>query len=726
MSLIYQTRDDARATDIPTGTDSIFVLGYAEPGDGGAAIWTRVGPTQPPGDPSLSWQDDMGTGDWWILSPHQVVNPKMIGAKGNSNPTGSSGDDDQPYIEALFNYPKNDPNDPDEPDPVRQVYLLPGFYRVVDLDVPIDKSVMGPGVVVPLDQTDESRQWGATLKAGIKAPEAKNPEAHGGFLIGGAGLTPEGTYLQASGEGLVEFFPSRWGQPMQFQIWGDSAQGFGEVTGTAFHIDAPGTNHFDLYPGDPIWIASHPTHIASVSDNNNVVLDDAPPGGDGDYCYWISFVYAEHIGVYNPLNKTITRTGGDVVQDAGKEHNIIYAGLRHEVMSIDTTAGTIELTDPLPGLWPGPTEIRFIHRWRSGTDHLTYLTMQAARGHGFEMNITYYCRPDSAGIRVFRSTNTVNAEYGYYLPYNILGEPASDDPYGAPSYGDMFTNPYGYWNYMTFQHGNVGIHMRDPVSALHVRRNFNLKYDVPVNQEETRELGRFEVADALDENNDPVADPDSFSRRLSILSRNNQRGLALQGYGPGMGNNPNQICIQPNSNPNSKCHFGSWDEVPSPYRFRIAGNTQFSAGVNLANIGTANASANLVLNANNDIVKESSSLRFKTCVEPIQDDYSSRVWELEPVFYRSTAVGDDPGMSHWGFIAEQVAEVDPRLVSWETTESGGRIPSGVLHNQVCALLFNELKKEREVSLGLSSRIRQLESRVSELAAQSDENDAPGS
>lgn len=35
-----------------------------------------------------------------------------------------------------------------------------------------------------------------------------------------------------------------------------------------------------------------------------------------------------------------------------------------------------------------------------------------------------------------------------------------------------------------------------------------------------------------------------------------------------------------------------------------------------------------------------------------------------PVFYRSKCAADPKDWSYWGFIAEELAEIDPRLVRW--------------------------------------------------------------
>jgi hypothetical protein len=63
------------------------------------------------------------------------------------------------------------------------------------------------------------------------------------------------------------------------------------------------------------------------------------------------------------------------------------------------------------------------------------------------------------------------------------------------------------------------------------------------------------------------------------------------------------------------------------------------------------------------IFRITSSLRYKTDIENIEDSYAKRVLDLRPVWYRSLCDGDK-GLTTYGFIAEEVAEVEPRLVNW--------------------------------------------------------------
>jgi hypothetical protein len=65
-----------------------------------------------------------------------------------------------------------------------------------------------------------------------------------------------------------------------------------------------------------------------------------------------------------------------------------------------------------------------------------------------------------------------------------------------------------------------------------------------------------------------------------------------------------------------------------------------------------------------------SSETYKTDIEPVDIELSKAIiLGSKPVWYRSVAEGDNPSHSHWGFIAEQIAQIDPRMVHWKKGET---------------------------------------------------------
>lgn len=80
---------------------------------------------------------------------------------------------------------------------------------------------------------------------------------------------------------------------------------------------------------------------------------------------------------------------------------------------------------------------------------------------------------------------------------------------------------------------------------------------------------------------------------------------------------------------------------------------------------TTASSANVFVASSGLLQRSTSSIRFKKDVEDME---VARAYDIvlntRPVWYRSTSGGDRAEWSWWGVIAEEVAEVDPRLVHW--------------------------------------------------------------
>jgi len=137
---------------------------------------------------------------------------------------------------------------------------------------------------------------------------------------------------------------------------------------------------------------------------------------------------------------------------------------------------------------------------------------------------------------------------------------------------------------------------------------------------------------------------------------------------------------------------------------------------------TGGAAPNVVVDATGELFRSTSSIKYKTEVEDLQNSYSDALLNVRPVWYRSTCSIDNPNHSFWGFIAEEVAKIDPRLVHWKTTEQviqeNGSIenvpcepePEGVQYDRFVPHLLNLIKRQKE-------QIEAMEVRLSALEAQ---------
>jgi hypothetical protein len=119
---------------------------------------------------------------------------------------------------------------------------------------------------------------------------------------------------------------------------------------------------------------------------------------------------------------------------------------------------------------------------------------------------------------------------------------------------------------------------------------------------------------------------------------------------------------------------------------------------------TASAS-NVFINSTSGILQRStSSVKYKTEIEDAELSYSEDlVYGSRPVWYRSLSESDPSDYSYWGFIAEEVAEIDPRMVHW-----GDDGPEGVQYDRYVVHLVSVIQKQQQRLDALEARIAALE------------------
>ena len=128
------------------------------------------------------------------------------------------------------------------------------------------------------------------------------------------------------------------------------------------------------------------------------------------------------------------------------------------------------------------------------------------------------------------------------------------------------------------------------------------------------------------------------------------------------------------------------------------------------------------------LVRQSSTRAIKTGIEDLDRSYAYNMLNnLRPVWYRSTAAADNPEWSWYGMIAEEVAEVDPRMAIWgyaedqmqlveegHTTSSrlrpGAQLsPQGVSYDKLAVILWKVVQDQQTAIADLESKVRALES-----------------
>lgn len=85
----------------------------------------------------------------------------------------------------------------------------------------------------------------------------------------------------------------------------------------------------------------------------------------------------------------------------------------------------------------------------------------------------------------------------------------------------------------------------------------------------------------------------------------------------------------------------------------------------IANDATGSSANVFISSSNGRLQRSTSSIKYKKDVEDADFDFSkSLIKKCRPVWYRSKCKSDRDDFSYWGFIAEEIATIDPRLVSW--------------------------------------------------------------
>ncbi|HWF43477.1 MAG TPA: tail fiber domain-containing protein [Candidatus Kapabacteria bacterium] len=125
---------------------------------------------------------------------------------------------------------------------------------------------------------------------------------------------------------------------------------------------------------------------------------------------------------------------------------------------------------------------------------------------------------------------------------------------------------------------------------------------------------------------------------------------------------------------------------------------------------TTAQSANMVVSSNGQIMRSTSSARYKTNIRDLNIN-TDRLYDLRPVSYTSKIDGKE----YFGLVAEDVAKIIPDLAEYARAEdvipgstSSALIPDAVRYPMLSVLLLEELKKEHIKVEDLEHRIEALE------------------
>jgi hypothetical protein len=169
---------------------------------------------------------------------------------------------------------------------------------------------------------------------------------------------------------------------------------------------------------------------------------------------------------------------------------------------------------------------------------------------------------------------------------------------------------------------------------------------------------------------------------------------------------------------------------------RLSGSGQLQLTDTLAcpAIPTTASGANATIDAADAfrLKRSTSSIRYKTDIENLESTRAEAVvMKARPVWYRSKAQSDNPNWGWYGLIAEEIAALDPRLVSWryddtqfedvpspsgaagETKPSQARrlragarpVPDGVQYDRLTVLLLDVVRRQAEKLKEIEDKLR---------------------
>lgn len=115
-----------------------------------------------------------------------------------------------------------------------------------------------------------------------------------------------------------------------------------------------------------------------------------------------------------------------------------------------------------------------------------------------------------------------------------------------------------------------------------------------------------------------------------------------------------------------------------------ASGTLYSNSVYSSTTATA---ASLSVTGTGFLQRSTCSGVYKTDVEDLDPLYSSSVYKMRPVYYRSLCELDRKDWSHYGLIAEELAEIDPRLCTF----GANGLPDGVQYTKIIPLLVQQVQ-----------------------------------
>lgn len=200
---------------------------------------------------------------------------------------------------------------------------------------------------------------------------------------------------------------------------------------------------------------------------------------------------------------------------------------------------------------------------------------------------------------------------------------------------------------------------------------------------------------------------------------------------------------------------GKWDFVVSSEQllFRVLNDAEAATvymtvdrtgltvdGIAFPAAGTTASAANAYLDnaasPANRLLRSTSSIRYKTDVKDIDSAEVAKLFDLRPITYRSLCDNDDKALRWYGLIAEEVADVLPRIVHYgainrvyedvetESVQEDGTkvkktkqvlksqdiVPDGVQYDRLVVLLLAKMKEQQKELEDIKAQLSELKAK----------------
>ena len=124
-------------------------------------------------------------------------------------------------------------------------------------------------------------------------------------------------------------------------------------------------------------------------------------------------------------------------------------------------------------------------------------------------------------------------------------------------------------------------------------------------------------------------------------------------------------------------------------------------------MNSSSSGTDVAITSTNYLVKKTSSRRYKKNIKTIEDATADKILNCNPVWFQRNE-DDDTALGHYGFIAEEIHEIDPTFVVYEdkrrTLDSDGDyvyedmpeqdwLPESVKYTDFIPLLLNLVKRQ---------------------------------